>query len=54
MAKKGYTEDLLPRRDREQGYKDIEAQRRLEREHETFEVHQRENRGHPDGYRSSR
>ena len=54
MASKGYTEDLLPKRDREQGAKDIKAQRRLETEHGTFAVPQRENQGHPDGFRNNR
>ena len=56
MASKGTTEDGLPKRDRAQGRRDIQAQRAREGErgHETFEVKQRENRGHPDGYRSSR
>lgn len=67
MASKGYDKDsLLPRRDRAQGQRDIEAQRRRE---ERGGFGDREigsggartttdgrpvGEGHPDGYRSSR
>lgn len=46
----------LPRRDREAGYRKIDEQRAAEAktEHDTFDVPQRENRGHPDGYRNNR
>jgi hypothetical protein len=50
----------LPKRDREAGYRKIdeerarEAAREKERNHETFDVPQRDNPGHPDGYRNSR
>jgi hypothetical protein len=60
MARKGYTEDGLPKRDREAGQRAIqeerarEAAREKELRHETFDVPQRTNPGHPDGYRSSR
>jgi hypothetical protein len=57
MASKGYDKDsLLPRRDREQGRRDLQAQRASEGKegHETFAVPQRENQGHPDGFKSSR
>jgi hypothetical protein len=60
MASKGTTEDGLPKRDREQGRRDIEDQRARDRQteraarHETFEVPQRENQGHPDGFKNNR
>jgi hypothetical protein len=54
MASKGTTEDGLPKRDREQGQRDIRAQRAREVEHDTFKVPQRENQGHPDGFKNNR
>ena len=54
MASKGYDKDsLLPRRDREQGREDIEAQRRAESIPASFEVGNDPNRpSHPDGWQS--
>lgn len=60
VATKGTTSDGLPKRDREQGKRDIseqrlrERQQDLERTHGTFDVPQRDNPGHPDGYRNNR
>ena len=54
MASKGYDKDsLLPRRDREQGAKDIDAQRRAEDTPAGFEVGNDPSRpSHPDGWQS--
>jgi len=60
MARKGTTEDGLPKRDREAGQRAIreelarEAAQEKASRHETFDVPQRDNPGHPDGYKSSR
>lgn len=54
MAKKGTTEDGLPKRDKVQGAADIAAQRRRE-EQVGFEVGDHTKRPHhPDGWKGSR
>lgn len=53
MARKGYTEDLLPKRDKAQGAKDIAARRQREDTPAGFEVGNDPSRpSHPDGWQT--
>lgn len=53
MASKGYDKDsLLPRRDRDQGRRDIDAQRRSENIPASFEVGNEGRPSHPDGWQT--
>lgn len=52
MARKGYTEDLLPKRDKAQGAKDIEAQRRAEDTPAGWSVGGEGRPSHPDGWQT--
>lgn len=54
------TKDELPKRERggtnnaRSAERAKEAAKEAERQHETFDVPQRENQGHPDGYKNNR
>jgi hypothetical protein len=60
MASKGTTSAGLPKRDAAAGKAAIQAERAreaardAEATHLTFDVPQRDNPGHPDGYRNNR